>query len=83
MSTTDVSLERVLTELPEDIQAGAPPDAGLAGLLAVAATRPVPVGRVSRFWTLGTLHGKIAAAYAFWWVRGMWSCSVPVRSKWR
>jgi aarF domain-containing kinase len=27
---------------------------------------------LSRFWTLGTLQGKIAAAYTFWWLRGMW-----------
>jgi hypothetical protein len=35
----------------------------------------VPIGRFSRFWTLGTLQGKIAAAYTFWWVRGMWTGS--------
>jgi predicted unusual protein kinase regulating ubiquinone biosynthesis (AarF/ABC1/UbiB family) len=40
-----------------------------------AGARPVPVGRWSRFWTLGTLQGKIAAAYAFWLLRGMWQGS--------
>jgi predicted unusual protein kinase regulating ubiquinone biosynthesis (AarF/ABC1/UbiB family) len=49
---------------------------GVAGLVlrgaGLGVGRPVPAGRWSRFWTLGTLQGKIAAAYTFWWLRGMW-----------
>jgi predicted unusual protein kinase regulating ubiquinone biosynthesis (AarF/ABC1/UbiB family) len=72
MTASDASLSDVLLQLPEDLQSGAPPELNLADLVAGAGARPVPVGRFSRFWTLGTLQGKIAAAYAFWWLRGMW-----------
>jgi predicted unusual protein kinase regulating ubiquinone biosynthesis (AarF/ABC1/UbiB family) len=34
------------------------------------AMRPVPIGRFRRLGLLGTLQAKIAAAYAFWWIRG-------------
>src|SRR4029079_9061406 len=44
----------------------------LAELIAAAGRRPIPLGRFSRLWTLGTLQGKIAAAYTFWWLRGRW-----------
>lgn len=68
MTTTNIA--DVLAGLPEDLDAP-PSDVGAASLLAQSG-RPVPIGRWSRFWTLGTLQGKIAAAYALWWVRGMW-----------
>ncbi len=67
-----VALSEVLEQLPEDLQAGAPPEASLTEILAAAGRAPVPVGRFSRFWTLGTLQGKIAAAYTFWWLRTVW-----------
>lgn len=77
--TPSVPLADVLAELPEDLRQGTPPDIavpstlpqtlGLAG--AWGQDRP-PIGRLSRFWTLGTLHGRIAAGYAFWWFRSMW-----------
>jgi predicted unusual protein kinase regulating ubiquinone biosynthesis (AarF/ABC1/UbiB family) len=72
VSTTDTSISDLLSQLPEDLQAGAPPEPNLADLLAQVGRLPVPIGRFSRFWTLGTLQGKIAAAYTFWWLRGMW-----------
>src|SRR6185503_12688329 len=72
MTATDTSLSNVLLQLPEDLQAGAPPELSLADIVSSVADRPVPVGRLSRFWTLGSLQGKIAAAYTFWWLRGMW-----------
>lgn len=72
-ATSNVTLSEVLTQLPEDLESGAPSPISLAELAATAGTRPIPIGRLSRFWTLGTLQGKIAAAYAFWWLRGMWS----------
>ena len=74
MTATDTSLSQVLSELPEDLASGAPPETGLSDLIAAggAGARPIPLGRFSRFWTLGTLQGKIAAAYTFWWLRGMW-----------
>lgn len=61
----------VLAELPEELQGDAPQPADLAAIVASAGRMP-PIGRFSRFWTLGTLQGKIAAAYAMWWIRGMW-----------
>ena len=73
MTTTNASLSDMLAQLPEDLQAGAPPEPNLADIVTAAGARPVPIGRFSRFWTLGTLQGKIAAAYTFWWVRGMWT----------
>ncbi|UCG32350.1 MAG: hypothetical protein JSU68_11860 [Phycisphaerales bacterium] len=33
------------------------------------ARKPLPVGRMRRLWTLGTLQAKIAAAYFAWWLR--------------
>jgi predicted unusual protein kinase regulating ubiquinone biosynthesis (AarF/ABC1/UbiB family) len=70
--TTDASiaLSDVLEQLPEDLASGAPPQDALSSVLT--ATGPMPVGRLSRFWTLGTLQGKVAAAYTFWWLRSMW-----------
>lgn len=70
MTTTNASLSDILSQLPDDLQAGAPPEPSLSEL--VGTMGKVPVGRFTRFWTLGTLQGKIAAAYAFWWLRGMW-----------
>jgi predicted unusual protein kinase regulating ubiquinone biosynthesis (AarF/ABC1/UbiB family) len=75
MTTTNTSLSDVLAQLPEDLQSGAPPEPNLVDLVTAAGARPVPIGRWSRFWTLGTLQGKIAAAYAFWLLRGMWQGS--------
>lgn len=73
MTTHDVTLSEVLSQLPENLQSGDPPEFDVAGLFAGVKSRPVPMGRFSRFWSLGTLQGKIAAAYTFWWLRGMWS----------
>jgi aarF domain-containing kinase len=80
-TTPTVSVAEALAQLPEELQRGTPPDiAGPSALaLAIGSTvsgdrsqgRP-PIGRFSRFWTLGTLQGKIAAGYAFWWFRSMW-----------
>lgn len=72
MTTQAVPVGEVLSQLPEDLRSGEPPRADLAGVLALSSAGHVPAGRFSRFWTLGTLQGKIAAAYTFWWLRGMW-----------
>lgn len=65
-------LADVLAELPDELQSDAPREAGIAEIIASAGRAAPPIGRFSRFWTLGTMQGKIAAAYAFWWMRGMW-----------
>jgi predicted unusual protein kinase regulating ubiquinone biosynthesis (AarF/ABC1/UbiB family) len=44
--------------------------AALSPLLEAWSQRPVPVGRFRRFRLLGTLQAQIAAAYAFYWLRG-------------
>lgn len=74
-TTPSAALADVLEQLPEELRSGAPPELGLADLLVGPlgmGRRPIPLGRLSRFWTLGTLQGKIAAGYTYWWLRGMW-----------
>ena len=44
--------------------------APLNPLLEAWSHRPVPVGRFRRLRMLGTLQAQIAAAYAFYWLRG-------------
>jgi len=67
------SLDRLLGELPGPLAADAPTEGDLARILSRAATGSLPVSRLHRFWSLGTLNGRIAAAYAWWWLRGMWA----------
>jgi len=43
--------------------------------LQEASMRPVPIGRWRRLALLGTLQAKIAAAYAFHWLRGWFKSS--------
>jgi len=44
--------------------------AALPASLAKTSLRPIPIGRLSRLTTLGTLQAKIGAAYLFHWLRG-------------
>lgn len=67
------SMGHILAELPEPLAAGAPTGGDLAQILSKAATGTLPVSRLHRFWSLGTLNGRIAGAYAWWWLRGMWT----------
>ena len=45
----------------------------LRELVSTLSTRPVPTGRLSRLWSLGTLQAKIAAAYLAYWVRSSYA----------
>jgi hypothetical protein len=67
------SLADLIDALPRgaDEPRGAQADAerALAELLAGVAERPIPTGRLTRLWSLGTLQAKIAAAYLAWWLR--------------
>ena len=45
----------------------------LRELVSTVSTRPVPTGRLSRLWSLGTLQAKIAAAYLAYWVRSSYA----------
>ncbi|MFQ5495291.1 MAG: ABC1 kinase family protein, partial [Phycisphaerae bacterium] len=41
----------------------------LAQLLSGLEMKPLPLSRLSRLWTLGTMQAKIAAAYLAYWIR--------------
>jgi aarF domain-containing kinase len=65
------SVAELIAALPEPIDA---PETALSAplnpLLEAWSHRPVPVGRFRRLRMLGTLQAQIAAAYAFYWLRG-------------
>jgi aarF domain-containing kinase len=65
-----VSIAELIAALPEEpIESEAPATTAPAPLSNVSF-EPIPVGRFQRLTTLGTLQAKIAAAYAFYWLRG-------------
>lgn len=59
----------LIAALPADLDRPTTARPELTSYLAELATRPVPSGRLTRFWVLGSLQAKIAAAYAAWWLR--------------
>ncbi len=59
----------LIEALPEDEADHTTADDQLRDLLAKLADKPVPIGRLTRLWTFGTLQAKLAAAYLAWWVR--------------
>jgi predicted unusual protein kinase regulating ubiquinone biosynthesis (AarF/ABC1/UbiB family) len=59
------SLADLMRALPDEVEVARLPEP-----LAAIALRPLPVGRWQRLRLLGTLKAKIAAAYAFYWIRG-------------
>ncbi|MGH7970311.1 MAG: ABC1 kinase family protein, partial [Limisphaerales bacterium] len=63
------SLVQLMRALPEEGER-APEMAGAPEPLGAASLRPVPVGRLRRMGSLGTLQAKIGAAYLFYWIRG-------------
>src|SRR3954468_7459362 len=65
------SVAELIAALPEPIDASeAALPQPLNPLLEASSYRPVPVGRFRRLRMLGTLQAQIAAAYAFYWLRG-------------
>src|SRR3954462_105834 len=65
------SVAELIAALPEPIDASeAVLPQPLNPLLEAWSHRPVPVGRFRRLRMLGTLQAQIAAAYAFYWLRG-------------
>ncbi len=46
---------------------------GLQDLLMRLAHKPVPVGRLTRMWTLGSMKAKIAVAYLAYWIRSSYA----------
>jgi predicted unusual protein kinase regulating ubiquinone biosynthesis (AarF/ABC1/UbiB family) len=73
MDTNQPTLEELMAALPPEIEGAngewAPAREDLQGLLAGLAEKPIPTGRMSRLWSLGTLQAKVAAAYLAWWLR--------------
>lgn len=59
----------LLAALPAELDEEASPQDSLHELLSRLSRRPIPVGRLTRLWALGTLQAKIALAYLAWWVR--------------
>ncbi len=59
----------LVAALPDGFDEEKAPDEALQTLLSSLANKPVPVGRLTRFWALGSLKAKIALAYMAWWLR--------------
>jgi len=65
------SVAELIAALPEPADAAETESpAPLNPLLEAWSHRPVPIGRFRRLRMLGTLQAQIAAAYAFYWLRG-------------
>jgi predicted unusual protein kinase regulating ubiquinone biosynthesis (AarF/ABC1/UbiB family) len=69
MPPTPPTLAELIDALPVDAEQEPSADEQLRELLLDLAHKPVPTGRLTRLWTLGTLQAKIAAAYLAWWIR--------------
>ena len=68
-------IAELIDALPVESQEAAEPGAALQDLLRELSHKRVPIGRLNRFWVLGTLQAKIAAAYLAWWIRGGYATS--------
>jgi len=73
------NLVQLMQALPEEGER-ASELAGAPEPLAAASLRPVPVGRLRRMGSLGSLQAKIGAAYLFYWIRG-WFKAADERQK--
>lgn len=71
--TTDLArtpdVADLIAALPEGMDQPPMQTDELASYLARLALRPIPTGRLSRFWILSSLQAKVAAAYLAWWLR--------------
>ena len=60
----------LVAALPEDLdEERGSAQQGLQDLLLRLSHKPVPVGRLTRMWTLGSMQAKIAVAYLAYWIR--------------
>lgn len=71
------TIAELMRALPEE---GMPAESYGSELLKTAALRPVPVGRLRRAGLLASLQAKIAAAYLFYWMRGLF-CSADEKER--
>ena len=69
MSSMSPRIAELIDALPVESQEAAEPGATLQDLLSELSHKHVPIGRFNRFWVLGTLQAKVAAAYLAWWLR--------------
>ncbi|MHC4065038.1 MAG: ABC1 kinase family protein [Planctomycetota bacterium] len=69
MSSMSPRIADLIDALPIEPQEAAEPGAALQDLLGKLSHKRVPIGRLNRFWVLGALQAKIAAAYLAWWIR--------------
>ncbi len=69
MSSTTPRIAELIDALPVESPQEAEQGAALQDLLRRLSHKRVPIGRLNRFWVLGTLQAKIAAAYLAWWLR--------------
>ncbi|MHC4416542.1 MAG: ABC1 kinase family protein [Planctomycetota bacterium] len=63
------TIAELIDALPVEAEQEPSAELQLRELLLDLAHKPVPTGRLTRLWTLGTLQAKIAAAYLAWWIR--------------
>jgi len=66
----DTRIANYVAALPEEAFQVDSAQAELAKLLDDLAVRPIPINRVHRAWSLGTLSARIAAGWMATWVRG-------------
>jgi aarF domain-containing kinase len=79
--TMTASLSELIAALPaESDEPEFEETTALPPAVEAAALRPLPIGSFRRFTLLGTLQAKIAAAYAFHWLRG-WFKSADERQR--
>jgi len=55
------TLTELIDALPEDV--------GREAEARPWADEPIPTGRLTRLWSLGTLQGRLALAYLAWWLK--------------
>ncbi|MHC5111930.1 MAG: ABC1 kinase family protein [Planctomycetota bacterium] len=73
-------LSQILSGLPEDLEGGPTYEVELQSLIGKLSEKPVPVGRLARFWLMGSVQAKIAMAYLTWWIRGAY-CKSDVHAQ--
>jgi len=64
-----VNINELIKAIPWDDEADEAPQQALDQLLRKLAHKSLPTGALNRFWVLGTLQAKIAAAYFVHWIR--------------
>lgn len=73
MNAEHPTLSELIDAVPPGFEAGGEDThstrAELQRLLTGIGSKPIPTGRLSRLWSLGTLQAKIVAAYMAWWLR--------------